>query len=100
MIVLGVSSILTREPFGKSMFEKYYEKGKEMPPITFKQLKEYYDNDPILKEMQIIAQESMKNYTWQQQVYAEVFHQVMLFDNIIDLDKIKKIVKDGLKEKK
>ena len=87
-----------REPFGKNMFERYHEKGEDMPPITFKQLKEYYDNDPALKEMQRIAMESMKDYTWQQQVYAEVFHQVMLFDNIIDLDKIKKIVKDGLKE--
>ncbi len=87
-----------REPFGKSMFERYHGKGIKMPPITFKQLKEYYDNDPALKEMQRIAMESMKDYTWQQQVYAEVFHQVMLFDNIIDLDKIKKIVKDGLKE--
>lgn len=89
---------MKREPFGKSMFKRYHGKGKEMPPITFKQLKEYYDNDPALKEMQRIAMEKMKDYTWQQQVYSEIFHQIMLFDNIIDLDKIKKIIKDGLKE--
>ncbi len=91
-------TLTKREPFGKSLFERYHEKGKKVPPITFKMLKDYYDNDPELKEMQRIAIENMKDYTWQQQVYAEVFHQVMLFDNIIDLDKIKKIVKDGLKK--
>ncbi len=87
-----------REPFGKSMFERYHGKGIKMPPITFKMLMDYYNNDPAIKELMRIAQKQMENSTWQEKLYAEIFHQIMLFDNIIDLDKLKKIIKDGLKE--
>ncbi len=46
-----------------------------------------------------IAQEGKLGYTWQEKLYEEIFHQMMIYDNIIDLDKLKKIIEEGLKKK-
>jgi hypothetical protein len=62
-------------------------------------LKAYYDNDPALKELMKIAQEGKLSYTWQEKLYEEIFHQMMIYDNIVDLNKLKKIIEEGLKKK-
>ncbi len=87
-----------REPFGKSPFHVKDGEGKDMPDISFAKLKKYYDDDPQIKELMRLAQKGRLNYTWQQKLYEEIFHQMMLYDNIIDLEPLKKIVEDGLKE--
>ena len=83
------------EPFGKSPFHSV--KGKDMPHIDMKDLKKYYDDDPEVQEMMRIAKEGMLSATWQQKLYAEIFHQMILYDNIVDLDKCKKIISEGIK---
>jgi|FLOH01.1.fsa_nt_gi hypothetical protein len=81
---------------GDSPFHDLIPFKKKVGDMSFEKTKKYYDDDPAIKELMRIAQEGMLSYTWQEKLYAEIFHQMIIFDNIVDIDKLKKIVNDGL----
>lgn len=87
---------MTDDLYGESPFKKFVTNG--VPDISFKLLKEYYENDPAVKELMRLATESMIDATWQERLYSEIFRQLMIADNIYDYQKCKDIMMAGLKD--
>ena len=70
-----------RKPFGKSMFHK---------------LAESYKEDPLTIEVNKLIKEHKWEEPWFMDGYMEIFHQIMLYGDVIDTDKVKEIFEEAL----